>query len=193
MKHARLCPALLLLVFTQTGCLSNLAKYSRQNNAAPVASTSATTAAAAPAATKRTSVAQISEGVFRIALPYDRTWDSLVDILLKNYNLQIVDRQSGILTTEWDSYYLDGKVHRNKLSLRIKRLGTNGVDLTIHNNVEVLSRLPDGGVAEVWLPTDRVKPEIGRIVQNLAIASGLPKPQLSADYNPPTAQATQPM
>ncbi|MBC7660241.1 MAG: hypothetical protein H7249_11095 [Chitinophagaceae bacterium] len=128
-------------------------------------------------------ITQIGDGVFRIPLSYDRTWDTIVDVLLRNYNLQIVDKSTGILTTEWDSFYLDGKVNRNKVSVRLKRAGSQSVDLTVHNNVETLSRIPDG-VSEVWLPSDRVKPEIGRIIQNLAIASGQPKPTLAADMKP---------
>jgi hypothetical protein len=91
---------------------------------------------------------------------------------------RIADRNNGLITTEWDSYYLDGKVHRNKLSMRLKRMGGSLVEVTIFNNVEVLSKLPDGGITEIWLPTDKNKAEIGRIIQNMAIAMGQPRPNL---------------
>ena len=38
--------------------------------------------------------------------------------------------------------------------------------------------IPDGGITEIWLPTDKNKPEIGRIIQNMAIAMGQPRPNL---------------
>ncbi len=135
-------------------------------------------------------ITQVGEGVFRVPMTYDRAWDALVDVLLRNYNLQIAERNTGLLTTEWDSYYLEGKVHRNKVSIRLKRIGNQGVELTLHNNVEVLSRLSDG-VSDVWLPSERTKPEIGRIIQNLAIQTNQPKPTLTAEYQP-TGEAPKP-
>jgi len=148
----------------------------------PSSSPSSSSPSARSARTPPT-ITQIGDGLFRVPMSYERAWDTMVDVLLRNYNLQIVDKNSGILTTEWDSYYLDGKVHRNKVSLRLKKIGNQGIDLTVHNNVEILSRVQDG-VSEVWLPSDRNKPEIARIVQNLAIASGQPKPKLAADLVP---------
>ncbi len=171
---------------------SFLDKYKREEVRASSAKSGASPLTAqgspAPASPSRpgrslASITQIGEGLFRVPMTYDRAWDTMVDVLLRNYNLQIVDKNTGILTTEWDSYYLDGKVHRNKVSMRLKRVGNQGVDLTVHNNVEVLSRVPEG-LSEVWLPSDRNKAEVGRIIQNLAIASGQPKPKLAADWMP---------
>ncbi|MBC7531610.1 MAG: hypothetical protein H7318_08540 [Oligoflexus sp.] len=171
----------------QTACVpAFLDKYKReevrnsQNKKAATAEASSTPAPTTRNGRQMAAITQIGDGVFRVPLNYDRTWDTIVDVLLRNYNLQIVEKNTGILTTEWDSFYLDGKVHRNKVSIRLKRVGNQGVDLTVHNNVEILSRVPDG-LSEVWLPSDRNKPEVGRIIQNLAIATGSPKPQLAAD------------
>lgn len=180
--------SLALFVGLQTACVpAFLDKYRRQEVRSSPQRTSAT---AQSGSTQQQQprrltpvITQVSEGTFRVPLNYERAWDAIVDVLLRNYNLQIVDKSTGILASDWDSYYLDGKVHRNKVSLRLKRLGNQGVDVTIHNNVEVLSRVPDG-VAEVWLPSDRTKPEIGRIIQNLAIQSGQAKPNLTAEYQP---------
>ncbi|RZA26028.1 MAG: hypothetical protein EOP10_04910 [Proteobacteria bacterium] len=182
--------ALGLILSLQSACVpAFLDKYKREEVRTQQQRGTAQTAAApgTPSASGRRTpgIQQISDGVFRVPLSYDRTWDAVVDVLLRNYNLQIVEKSTGILTTEWDSFYLDGKVHRNKLSLRLKTRGNQGVDLTVHNNVEVLSRVPDG-VSEIWLPSDRTKPEIGRIIQNLAIQSGQPKPTLTAEYQPAT-------
>ncbi len=135
----------------QTACVpSFLQKYRQEQEvrAAPGGKKPAAPVAAGTPRPKAAVISQIGESVFRIQMPYDRVWDTTVDVLLRNYNLQIVERSSGILTTEWDSYYLDGKVHRNKVSIRLKNIGNQGVDLTIHNSVEVLSRMPDGGVSE---------------------------------------------
>lgn len=177
-----------LLICLHTACVPSFLDKYRQQEVRPVPGSAAAAPqprGASPKGTRRLTpvIVQVNEGTFRVPMHYNRAWDTLLDVLLQNYNLQIVDKNSGILTSEWDSFYLDGKVHRNKVSLRMKRIGNQGVDLTIHNNVEVLSRVPDG-VSEVWLPSDRTKPEIGRIIQNLAIQSGTPKPNLTAEYQP---------
>ncbi|WP_141730799.1 hypothetical protein [Oligoflexus tunisiensis] len=150
---------------------------STASHAAPPQST-VRTVSAAPASTRRPSIFAVDLGTFRFQLGYDRVWEATMDVLLRNYNLAIADRNNGLITTEWDSYYLDGKVHRNKLSMRLKRMGGSLVEVTIYNNVEMLSKLPDGGITEIWLPTDKNKPEIGRIIQNMAIAMGQPRPNL---------------
>jgi hypothetical protein len=178
---------LLPLVFA-TSCMPNfLHKYAAEKERREVEASNK------PGPVKRQSISSLGDGVFRLALPYERVWDAMLDVLLRNYNLQIAEKTSGLITTEWDSYYLDGKVHRNKVSLRMKRLAGQQVEMSIHNSVEVLSRLPDGGVTEVWLPSDKNKVEIGRIVQNVAIAMGVPKPilpqEMTAQGTPPPADA----
>jgi hypothetical protein len=159
-----------------------------RNPAAASPRTSATTRAVRP------TIFAVDQGTFRFQLGYERVWEATLDVLLRNYNLAIADRTNGLITTEWDSYYLDGKVHRNKVSMRLKRLGGSGVEVTIFNNVEVLSKLPDGGITEIWLPTDKNKPEIGRIIQNMAIAMGQPRPNLPQELmagSVPAAEKSQ--
>jgi hypothetical protein len=126
----------------------------------------------------RPTIFAVDQSTFRFQLGYERVWEATLDVLLRNYNLAIADRTNGLITTEWDSYYLAGKVHRNKLSMRVKRMAGSLVEVTIFNNVELLSKLPDGGLTEIWLPTDKNKAEIGRIIQNMAIAMGQPRPDL---------------
>lgn len=163
----------IVLSLSQSACITEL--LGKYRNSAPAGKADAR--ASARKATRQAIVA-IDQGTFRLQLGYDRVWDAMLDVLLRNYNLAIADRNNGLITTEWDSFYVDGKVHRNKLSLRLKRLGTQGTELLVYNNVEVLSKMPDGGITEIWLPTDRNRSEVVRIIQNMALALNLPKPDL---------------
>ena len=81
----------------------------------------------------------IDKNRFRIHKTYSRVWDNILDLVLKNYNLNIADKNSGLITTEWDSYYLNNKVFRNKLSIRVKQPNWNMVDVIVYNNVEILA------------------------------------------------------
>lgn len=111
----------------------------------------------------------VNEQTIRFRLPFQSVWDGAIEVLLKNYNLNIVDQKSGVITTEWDSFYLGEHIYRNKVSVRIKRVSWDLVDLVAYNNVEVLQTDKAAGPS-VWLPTNQGPQEIGRIIQNMAIA-----------------------
>ncbi len=128
----------------------------------------------------RQAVVMVDPGTVRFQASYEKVWDAMLDVLLKNYNLSIADKTNGLVTTEWDSYYLDDRVHRNKLSLHLKKIAPNFVEMMIYNNVESLSRAGETG-GEIWLPIDRNKTEIGRVIQNMAISLNLPSPDLPVE------------
>jgi hypothetical protein len=133
----------------------------------------------------RATIYAVDKQTFRFALREGDVWDSALNVLLRNYNLTVIDKQSGIISTEWDSFYLNGAVYRNKLSMRISRSGS-GVDMLVHNNVERLRDAAQaaGTVGAVWLPAPDPANEVGRIVQNMALMLGQPPPVL-----PPSAVA----
>lgn len=122
----------------------------------------------------------VDRQIFRFALREGDVWDAALNVLLRNYNLTIVDRQSGIITTEWDSFFLKGAVYRNKVSLRVSRSNWNNVDVMIVNNVERLRDAAQaaGTVGAVWLPADDPAGESSRIIQNMALVLNQPPPQL---------------
>ncbi len=113
----------------------------------------------------------IDQQTYRFQVKDSDVWDAVLSVLLKNYNLTIVNRETGIITTEWDSFYLKQTVYRNKVSVRVRRISWNASDVTIHNSVE---RLQDGSsagtVGAVWLPAEDVANESARLVQNMALA-----------------------
>lgn len=115
---------------------------------------------------------------FRIAAKEEDVWEAVLDVLLKHYSLTIIDRYSGIIATEWDTFMRGKIAYRNKLSLRQRKSGRNTVDLTIRNSVERLRGLGEGGGAlgGVWLSSDDPGQEVKRVVQNLAILLELPPP-----------------
>ena len=125
---------------------------------------------------KTAAVVPIEGNKFRFHQPFANVWNGALDILLENYNLTIVDRRSGIITTEWDSFYIGDKVYRNKLSLRLKKISFNMVDVTIHNSVESWKAMNENGLQAAWMPAKVEQNEMVRIIQNMAVAMKLPKP-----------------
>lgn len=127
---------------------------------------------------------QTDQNTFFIRFQEPDVWEAILDILIKNYSLAIVDRNAGVLATDWDSFYIGKRVFRNKLSFRIKKTSLKGdrpfgVEFIIHNNVEKLGESPQQsiGIGSVWLPAQDPIDEVTRIVQNMALLLRLPPPQ----------------
>ena len=129
------------------------------------------------------SIAALDSKTYRISLKEEEVWDALLSVLMRNYNLVVVDKQAGVITTEWDSYYVNQTVYRNKLSVRMRKPSRQFLELSLHNNVE---KLQDGAAAgtvgAVWLPADDQDKEAGRVVQNLAIVLNQPVPTMHPGY-----------
>lgn len=165
--------ALLLGLGLGSQSCATLGKYAPKSRSAPQV--------VDRAAVKQPELAKIfalDGNTFRFQLSFSKVWNSALDVLLENYNLNIVDRRSGIITTEWDSFYLDSKIYRNKVSLRVKKLAYNMVDVTVHNSVETLQNVGTGGMSSAWLPHAKSSEEMGRLIHNMAINLGQPKPVL---------------
>jgi len=137
------------------------------------------TASAQPAR-RQASIYAIDQKTFRFKVKDGDVWNSALNVLMRNYNVTVIDRKNGIVTTEWDTYYLGNEVYRNKISMRMSRSSYSNVDLTIHNNVEKLRDASQaaGTVGAVWLPADDKANETARIVQNMALLLGQPPPIL---------------
>jgi hypothetical protein len=178
----------ILAVLLNWGCVpGHLSKYTREGakTKAPVKELGAegalgkanSVATASPTVPTAATVYPVDAQTYRFMLPREDVWEGILDVLLKNYNLTIVDRESGIITTEWDSYFLNQSVYRNKVSVRLRASGRKGVDLVIHNNVEKLNQQLGTPTNGVWLPSEDVANESTRIAQNIAIALNQPLPQ----------------
>lgn len=165
----------------QSSCVRDLVNKYRNPNAATPATTHHQVNTKSPVTQnggQTPSIYALNNQTVRFRLPYNSVWDGAIEVLLKNYNLTIVDEKSGLITTEWDSFYLDEHVYRNKVSMRVKKVSWDLVDVTIYNNVEVLQNAQGTALSSVWLPTNQGPGEVGRILQNMAIALRQPAPVL---------------
>lgn len=168
------------------GCMPGyLSKYQKKDSGSSTSKTAASPSEVSsssgkdsdPKAGNRATVYAVDRQTYRFALKEDDIWDSALQVLLKNYNLTIVDRSSGVVTTEWDTFYIKNAVYRNKLSLRLRRINRDIVEVTLRNNVE---KLQDGSfagtVGAVWLPGEDPGNEVVRVVQNMALTLNQPPP-----------------
>ena len=77
---------------------------------------------------------QTGQNTYQLHAGGSSAWEAVMNTLLQNYNLNVVDRQSGLMTTEWDSFFLENQAYRNKVSVRLRPISRYVVELIIHNN-----------------------------------------------------------
>ena len=141
------------LCLTLVGCLpSFLTKYRPEAVTEPVISSS-------PFNTKK-----VGPNHFVISRPTSLVWSSVIDVLLNNYNINIINKESGVLTTEWDAFYLNEKLFRNKITVGIRKEGALKTSIKLVNNVELLGEGPGG---RVWFPSDKGTEESDRIIKEI--------------------------
>lgn len=114
-------------------------------------------------------ITALAQGSWLVPERMGEVWNGVLNILLRNYNVQTVNQESGVITTEWDRFYLDHKVYRNKISLRVSSGPYHQTHLVVVNNVEVLQDSADSGsLSPVWLPSKDRSEESERLVRSLA-------------------------
>ena len=112
----------------------------------------------------------------------ERLWSALLSVLLGSYNLNIIDKQDMIITTDWDTYFEGESLLRNKVSIRLKQTGYRSSSMTLINNEQRLSNTADLGlsaVGTVWVPKEKDETESKRILKHLTELLSLPTPRLA--------------
>lgn len=123
------------------------------------------------------SVRMVDEVTFMFPSEKSKVWNAILDVIGKNYNIIVLDEKSGIISTDWDSFYLDGQTKRNKVSIRMTQPEEDITKVLVANNEEVLKEKADN-TGYVWLPGGEKKQEIKRIVKNTASILGHLVPEL---------------
>ncbi|NRA65801.1 MAG: hypothetical protein HRU19_15025 [Pseudobacteriovorax sp.] len=167
---------LVLLCFLTSSCSTDIFRKYSKTSSRPGGNSAKFSQSKQGKQKPTAAIVALDGNTYRFHQPFPSVWNSMLDILLENYNLNIVDRRSGIITTEWDSFYIGDTVYRNKLSVRLKKVAFNMVDITLHNSVEALKSLDKNGLSTAWLPAEGGHEEKVRILQNMAISLNLPKP-----------------
>jgi hypothetical protein len=184
MKTNALLALTLVAAGAQFGCIPNSLRKYMDKSPEPVAVQPAETAASSPppvaekTSQSKATIYAIGENVFRFHLSGPQVWESAINVLMGNYNITTLDRSSGVMTTEWDSFYLHDKAYRNKVSIHVRNTTWDTVDVVVYNNVETLAQAGTSDDTKIWLPAGENKQEVGRIIQNMAAYLKQPPPQL---------------
>lgn len=112
----------------------------------------------------------VDGNVWRTNVDAVQVFSMLSRSLSQNYLLTSVDRKNLSLNTDWDKFFIDGRLFRNRLSISVFPVGSRQTEVVVKNTVEYFSgnpNKPDQMSAANWLPSPDLTDEVSRVVDSL--------------------------
>lgn len=113
-------------------------------------------------------------GVWRIGLPAQETYRIVATVLAQSYIIARSDATQYTVATEWDKFFVESRLFRNRVHAAVFPLGPRETELVIRNVVEYYAGdQAQGAVVEDagWLPcpdvTNEVRTIVGRVQQQV--------------------------
>ena len=91
-------------------------------------------------------------------------------LLAQRYLISNVDRRSLTISTDWDKFFIEGRLFRNRLSVAVFPVGSRQTEVVIKNIVEYYSGSPNGTEASQvvnWYPTPDITDELPKVIDSL--------------------------
>ncbi len=88
-------------------------------------------------------------------------------IISQNYIIAAVDRKNFNVQTDWDKFFIDGRLFRNRLSVTVFPISARQTEVVIKNSVEYNT----GSIAKqeensAWLPSPDLTDEVNKLVES---------------------------
>jgi hypothetical protein len=89
-------------------------------------------------------------------------------ILSQNYIINSLDRKNFNIQTDWDKFFIDGRLFRNRISIMVFPVGPRQTEVVVKNIVEYYTGSPNNKMEEnsAWLPSPDITDEINKLVDN---------------------------
>lgn len=110
---------------------------------------------------------RLDKNTWRIAASAPHIFQTVARILSQTYILSKADRKTFSLSTEWDKFFIDGRLFRNRVSINVFPLNQKFADLVIKNNIEYYTQSNakvDTNSPDQWLPSQDITNELERIL-----------------------------
>lgn len=111
---------------------------------------------------------RLDKNTWRVATNATHLFQTLARVLSQGYIISKADRQSLSLSTEWDKFFIDGRLFRNRISINIFPFNQRSADLILKNNIEYYTQTAqkiDESDPTQWLPTQDVTDELDKILE----------------------------
>lgn len=101
-------------------------------------------------------------------------------IISQSYIISALDRKNFNLQTDWDKFFIDGRLFRNRISVMVFPVSPRQTEVVVKNIVEYYtggqSTKPEENTA--WLPSPDITDEINKLVESTNRQTALVQTQL---------------
>lgn len=109
----------------------------------------------------------VNGNTWRTQAPPDMVYGIMARLLSQSYIMSGADRKNFTLQTDWDKFFIEGRLFRNRMSVMVFPVGPRQTEIVIKNTVEYYT----GGAGqkeegELWLPSPDVTDEVVKLVDN---------------------------
>lgn len=113
----------------------------------------------------------IDGNIWRSGMEPVALFNMISRLLAQRYLIQNVDRRSLTISTDWDKFFIEGRLFRNRLSVSVFPVGLRQTEVVIKNSVEYYSGSPNAADSNNsvvnWYPTPDITDELPRVVDSL--------------------------
>lgn len=122
-----------------------------------------------PAISKNTTIMEkIDASTYKLHANSQKALNALLTVLVKNYNINILETKFDIISTEWDTYYVNNELFRNKITIKLNRLDSYSTQVNIINKIEKYDKPFTYSIsAQMWVPYKQNEQEIFRVMDNV--------------------------
>ena len=113
---------------------------------------------------------RVDGNVWRTSVDAGQVFAMLSRFLSQNYLLSSVDRKNLTMNTDWDKFFIDGRLFRNRLSISVFPVGQRQTEVVVKNSVEYFAgnpNKPEEATVANWLPSPDITDEVTRVVDSL--------------------------
>ena len=111
---------------------------------------------------------RLDRNTWRVAASAAQLFQTIARVLSHTYIIAQTDRHALSLSTDWDKFFIDGRLFRNRISINVFPHSPRSADLVIKNNIEYYaqsSQKIDENNPTQWLPTHDVTDELDRVLE----------------------------
>jgi hypothetical protein len=117
-----------------------------------------------------TSFSKVENNVWRTSLSAQQAYQAVSRVIAQNYIIAQTDRSQLTISTEWDKFFIDGRLFRNRVNASVFPVSSRATEIVIRNSVEYYAA--DNKSSDIreanWFPTPDITDEVARIVEGLS-------------------------
>ena len=107
---------------------------------------------------------------YRTTLQAKHVFQAVLRSLSQSYLLERVDKRNMTLNTDWDKFFIEGRLFRNRFIVSVFAIGPKRTEVSIRNHLEYFSGNAGNSSLQhegAWLPSPDITDEVTRLVDSV--------------------------